>query len=169
MSTRSQNSIWKLLALVLVIAAIGLSVVGLFVYIISNVIGPRTHLCAPNAPEAKPIAEEKCPKVKIDRLPNKNMTANVGQYPTLEAARGDLPILSEYLNNCQDDFCHGLAKQVSVQPIEWPGGVTYHLVIKNIDEPTFYALCNYMWNGYPERWARETYHVCSDFNHRDDP
>ena len=108
-------------------------------------------------------------KRKIDRLPNRNMTANVGQYPSEELATKDLTLLRAYIDACDDDFCQGLEKQISIQKINWPGGVTYHITIERIDEPTFYALCNYMWNGYPERWARGTYHVCSDFNHKEDP
>jgi hypothetical protein len=75
------------------------------------------------------------------------------------------PLKYSPLNACNEDFCQGLSEQVAMKPTNWPGGVTYHLVIEHMDDPTFYALCNYMWNGYPERWARETYHVCSDFKY----
>lgn len=107
--------------------------------------------------------------VKIDHLPNRNMTANVGQYPTMAMATADLAKLEDYINACEEDACRGLDGHLVIRKVDWPGGVTYHLVVERIDDPTFYALCNYMWNGYPERWARQTYHVCSDFDHREEP
>jgi len=104
---------------------------------------------------------------KIDHLPNRNMTANVGQYQTIEAAQKDLPKLREYLKGCSFDFCQIAEEHISLMKTDWPGGITYHLVIENIDDPTLYALCNYMWNNSVMRWAREPYHMCSEFNRED--
>ena len=110
-------------------------------------------------------------KCKTVYLPNRNMTADVGQYRTMDDAKSDLQKLRAYLNSCTEDFCKGLADKASVQEVNWPGDpehITYFLVIKGIDDPTFYALCDYMWNT-EDAWARETYHRCTDFDHRDDP
>lgn len=105
---------------------------------------------------------------KITHLPNRNMTADVGQYGTAAAAKLELPKLKKYLNDCAstEDCCVGLADRVAVRDVPWVSGedkYIYILVIEHLDDPTFYALCDYMWNG-DRQWARETYHRCSDFN-----
>lgn len=108
------------------------------------------------------------PVRKITHLPNRNMTADVGQYGTAAAAKLELPKLKKYLNDCaaSEDCCVGLADKVSVRDVPWVSGedkYIYILVIEHLDDPAFYALCDYMWNG-DQQWARETYHRCSDFN-----
>ena len=98
-----------------------------------------------------------------------NVTADVGQFETMEGAQRELAKLRGYLVDCDRDFCKGLAERISVQKVGWPGDPehsTYFLTVDRIDEPTFYALCNYMWNT-DGAWARQTYHRCTDFDHRD--
>jgi hypothetical protein len=110
-------------------------------------------------------------KCKIFNLPYQNVTADVGQFETMEGAQQDLAKLKGYLIDCSEDFCKDLANKASIQKAGWPGDPehsTYFLTVGNIDEPTFYALCDYMWNT-EGAWARQTYHRCTDFDHKDNP
>jgi hypothetical protein len=181
--------LWKFFALAFVIALMGIIAIGLWTGVLTLFLAkhnpftwptevdlssePRLGLSPPPvmAPNIKGVATG-APK-DIHPL-DRNMTADVGQYQTMEAAQSELLKLKHYLLNCQKrtlPFSAGLIEKASVQEVNWPGDpehITYFLVIKGIDDPTFYALCDYMWNS-EDAWARQTYHRCTDFDHRDDP
>jgi hypothetical protein len=107
------------------------------------------------------------------RLENRNLSANVGQYGIEEAAKNGMSELKSYLNDCasfQDNwFCQGLVNvpgKINITREDWAGGYIWYLVIERLDDPTLYALCDYMWNADGKEWARGHYHGCSDFNNR---
>ena len=98
-------------------------------------------------------------------LGNRSLSVNMGQYGDIDAARTGMISLVNYLNGCSEWFCQGLVQKLGMTTLDWFGGDIYVLVVSGVDDPTYFALCNYAWTyGGDKAWSYGRYHRCVNYS-----